>query len=683
MNKRARKYTLQPHHVSLFAFFVAGLVLTLLFIPIRALLNVSDNALRFTSLATYGGTGTDTVYDIDLDENGDQYISGYFNNSLTLGETTHVSEGGNDAVLYKRSPSGEILWSKTGGGAGSDIFTVADYFEGAVYTSAYFTGDFTVDGQTYTSFGLNDLVLAKYDADDGALIWRKHVGSASNEFADHLQVGPDGYIYWSGMFYSTVTFGATELTSNGNADSYIAKYNTEGVLQWVKQGSSSGQDRAYNFDFFPNGNLAVVGYYYDTMTYGALSVDISDTTDAYLLIMEPDGDFVSLYAYGDTSGDEQFSKVDVDDQSRVYAHGYYSSTTWQNLGGITWPQVGGQDAGIVRIDPADGSVVWAQSVAGTGTESLLFTDVDDTNARGLLMSFSYSNNAVYDGTTYPANGTTDVMLVSLNPSTGSAYWTKRYTSSAADTMRGFAWTGSLLHAGGGTGDGGIFDSFTTTAVGGSDQYVGILAYPNLNEYTAVPEHKPGIFSLQAHAQRIADRAVLYRYRLKNDGESVLYTPHIKDRSCPTASVRVGRGDQNGNGDLDPGETWDLFCLKKSFPYFPRTVTAEAQWQSSVSSSYTVVDNEEVPYVEPVSEQTEDPVTLSVFKETEGIGTNPPSLLYVLQAKEGSKKPVVTDEGCESLTPLWKDKDGMLKKGETWVLLCVPKKDAEQKPVLTM
>jgi hypothetical protein len=129
-----------------------------------------------------GGTSSDYGYDTTVDANGNVYVMGTFQGTITFGTTILVSAGSADVFVGKLNSSGVWQWAIRFGG-----------------TSTYDTAGEIVTDSTY--------------------------------------------IYITGSFGGTVTFGSTTLTSAGFGDVYVAKLTTAGSWVWaVKAGGVNVED---------------------------------------------------------------------------------------------------------------------------------------------------------------------------------------------------------------------------------------------------------------------------------------------------------------------------------------------------------------------------------------------------------------------------------------------------------
>ncbi|HNC34507.1 MAG TPA: hypothetical protein PLZ26_10360, partial [Bacteroidia bacterium] len=128
---------------------------------------------------------------------------------------------------------------------------------GNIIVSGYFSGTADFDpgttNYTLTSNGGNDIFLAKYDS-AGNFVWAIHVGGAGEEF-NYTDPAVDEYgnIYLCGVFNSNTDFNpkgnAVIATNRGQQDGFVAKYDSTGLLQWVRGVGGALNDDVYRIDY--------------------------------------------------------------------------------------------------------------------------------------------------------------------------------------------------------------------------------------------------------------------------------------------------------------------------------------------------------------------------------------------------------------------------------------------------
>jgi len=85
---------------------------------------------------------------------------------------------------------------------------------------------------------LAHLISHGLNAPAQGFVWASQIGSQQIESGSTLTkvaVDQAGNVYLSGSFQGTANFGATNLSSAGGTDAFLAKYSSNGQFLWVRQ----------------------------------------------------------------------------------------------------------------------------------------------------------------------------------------------------------------------------------------------------------------------------------------------------------------------------------------------------------------------------------------------------------------------------------------------------------------
>ncbi|MGC8928898.1 MAG: SBBP repeat-containing protein, partial [Myxococcota bacterium] len=192
----------------------------------------------------FGGSSGDVGYSVSVDKNGNVYITGYFNSSsIDFGGGALTNAGGNcgnypcdDIFLAKFDTNGNHLWSKRfGGNNGEDGSSVSVDSNGNVYITGWFhSSSIDFGGGALTNAGDADIFLAKFDT-NGNHLWSKRFGGSDGDGGSSVSVDKNGNVYITGGFWSSsIDFGGGALT-NANAgidDIFLAKFDSNGNYLW-------------------------------------------------------------------------------------------------------------------------------------------------------------------------------------------------------------------------------------------------------------------------------------------------------------------------------------------------------------------------------------------------------------------------------------------------------------------
>ncbi len=259
-----------------------------------------DTAGNLVWVTLGGGDLLDQANDIATDANGTSYVAGAIQtNSLhptaKFGNFTLTGNGDYDWLLVKYDAFGNVVWARNGGStAGDTAYGVALDATGNVYLTGHFSGTMTIDGVTVQSSGLFDIFLAKYSA-AGTLLWLKRAGGTGSDIAHGLVVDGSGNIAIVGEFQSTATFGAHAVRAAGLGDAFIAKYDPAGNNLWVHSGGSTTSfagDPARAIKVDGANNFFMTGDYTGTATFDGLSVPNTGTSGTDIFVAKYNSDGV-------------------------------------------------------------------------------------------------------------------------------------------------------------------------------------------------------------------------------------------------------------------------------------------------------------------------------------------------------------------------------------------------------
>ena len=221
--------------------------------------NPADPTPNITVFAQAGGPIADFGQGIAVDGAGNVYIVGSFRFTATFGGTTINANGGVDIYVAKYNSNGALQWVQSAGGSlGAERGNgIAVDGSGNVYITGFYQGDGIFGSTTKTSLGNEDVFVAKYNS-NGVIQWVQSAGGTGSDIGNGIALDASGNVYVTGGYVGTATFGvgaAFSKTAVGNTDIFVAKYNTNGVIQWVR--SAGGIGTVGLFGAIANGGNAI------------------------------------------------------------------------------------------------------------------------------------------------------------------------------------------------------------------------------------------------------------------------------------------------------------------------------------------------------------------------------------------------------------------------------------------
>ncbi len=249
---------------------------------------------------------------------------------------------------------------------------------------------------TYVNAGTQDIFLAKYDS-NGVRQWILQQGTIRSDRVREVTIDSNGDVYVVGE-----TEGGLDGNTNaGNTDIFLVKYNTNGVRQWTKQFGTSSYDNGQSVAIDLSNNVYVSGY--------GPTISKFDSNGNKIWNQQLDG---SQGSHG----------VDTDSNGNIYVAG----TTSASLDGNT--SYGKADLFIVKYN-SNGVKQWTKQL-GTSEIDYAYGLVTDANGNSFFTGYTYGS---LDGNI--SAGGTDIFLVKYN-SNGVRQWTRQHGSNLSERAYG-------------------------------------------------------------------------------------------------------------------------------------------------------------------------------------------------------------------------------------------------------
>ena len=313
---------------------------------------------------TYGGPGSDQAYSVSQTADG-----GY----IAVGSTDDYGAGDLDVYLIKTDVHGDTLWTRTYGGLELDEGYSVQQTPDSGYIITGYTSSFGA--------GNNDVYLIKTDA-RGIAKWTKTYGGAMTDIGNSVQLTADGGYIIAGV-YSDSDYDVWVIKTDANGDTlWTRAYSGEGsgIGTSIRPTTDGGYVVA-GYTCFPHKQFEDVyliktnanGDSLWTRTYGDTlrdqASDVWQTTDGGYAVTGPDWDW-------GPGGREDFYLIKTDSLGNVAVAEPKTSPTRAPALSLTCepnpssgttrisfkPQASSSKPLTLRVFDASGNLVWSQPV---------------------------------------------------------------------------------------------------------------------------------------------------------------------------------------------------------------------------------------------------------------------------------------------------------------------------------
>jgi len=248
---------------------------------------------------------------LDTNTQNDVILAGNFRDRITINNQTHMSQGETDIFIAHYDTNGVPYLSYSIGGQARDIVSPGAMrvtTEGDTVLTGRIMGAVDFDPSDNVTMvqnmgGGGDAFVARYQNDN--LQWAFNIASPMGLDGGHrVDFDSVGNVYVAGWFRGVANFepnGATQIQSYGTdnaADTFLAKYTSDGEFQWVQQGGASVTGNT-NLSIIAGmaidslDNIWVTGQYFGTNAqFSGITLNSIGRNDAMIIAYDVNGTVV-------------------------------------------------------------------------------------------------------------------------------------------------------------------------------------------------------------------------------------------------------------------------------------------------------------------------------------------------------------------------------------------------------
>ena len=357
-----------------------------------------------------------------------------------------------------------VVWAVRGGGPGHDKARgIAVDWDGNVYVTGEFTQTVVFGEHTVTSRGDLDFFIAKYNR-NGNCLWVRSGGGALIDRGYAVAVDRDQNCYVTGHYQSTDARFDQDgpLLNRGGYDVFVAKYDSGGALQWVRTGGGTGYDYGHGIGVDRAGDCYVTGGSPGAVTFGDLTTGDQRGSRMFLWKLAPDGR--TRWARASEGGSSSGQGMAVAPDGHCWIAGDVSGAV--DFMGERLSRTG-KDAVVVKVGP-DGTGIWASG--GSGGKDAFGSAVSVDDAGDCYLTGGFQTTETVGTEAMQSAGGYDVFVAKLDD-LGRVRWARAGGGPGVDYCLGSA---SDLHGGcyavGCFHDGAVFDGVARHSEGDFDLF---------------------------------------------------------------------------------------------------------------------------------------------------------------------------------------------------------------------
>lgn len=377
---------------------------------------------------------------------GEVYVAGNWNGVLSAvfpvgaTESTNfdVTFGGQDGIVVKLDPVGEVIWAFKVGGPGDDrVDDIHVDHEGNLYVTGWLgAGDASLTG---TQVAGSDSVifvpdpglwyLAKYDP-FGGLMWM--VQSTNNDLvrAGDIASNKTG-VFVTGQHMGAIQFGPlAPYNSLGGWDMFLAAFTPDGAFEWHAAITSDGDDSGQAIACDETA-VWVAGNFRGTMITHMLPGgafvpgpvnSAAGQADVYLAGYSVPGDRLGTLLMA-SSEDDNCTGLAMDDEHLYLTGTIGQEALFPGFPGNPVPYNGGLDGYVSAIGRADRLTRWVRTITGESDGDQVPAGLSLAPDGSIVVTGSYTLNLQSTDNMADNKGMEDVFVTSFS-NAGDELWLK-------------------------------------------------------------------------------------------------------------------------------------------------------------------------------------------------------------------------------------------------------------------
>ena len=270
-------------------------------------------------------------------------------NNWTIGDSVFsTSNSAEDIFLAKFNMDGDFLWAlRSFGDDENEGYGLAIDNAGNVFVVGSIEGTGTLGNVVFNSTAnTRDIFVAKFGS-NGNLIWFRQFGGPETDEGYGIALDDIGDVYITGEFQGTINVNGSIITASGAGtdEGWIAKYDSNGNFIWIRQFGGVMSESVWSISS-NQFNICVAGSFGGTATFGDTTITSSGDFDAFIAKYDLDGNFISVVGMGGSDYDEVREAV-LDDENNAYLTGFYRATA--DIGDTTFTTLAFEDTFIAKF----------------------------------------------------------------------------------------------------------------------------------------------------------------------------------------------------------------------------------------------------------------------------------------------------------------------------------------------
>lgn len=504
----------------------------------------------WNSVYKIGSTPSDKAISVRSDTAGNILVSGYFSDSIALGNGVSLTRkgSGKEAFVAKYNSQGTAQWGISGGHYFDDRVLGMDLDRaGNTFFTGTCWGDITLNGLTLSNppnTCCDQCFVYKADI-NGNIVWGNMAGGNGDDQGLDIATDYNGNSYVAGFMNAggTMIFGDTMNVTGVNTGTHVYNYwvgkiDSAGNWKWATTFGNLPWDPAANkyverdiaIRLGEDGDMYVTGGFDGTRTFGNTTLTSVGGTDVFLLKMTTDG-VIQWAISGGSDEDDWANGVGTDSLGHVYITGEHRDSLY--FGTVLIKNFKRRDVFVAKFDANDGTCIWGKR-AGSDEGGERGNDIYADKNCNIFLTGEVGAKAKFGADIVTDSvGSPHMFVARISP---DGEWIWATTGGTIDSMdirsnSIFAGRNKELFISGNFRGYSVFGDSSLTSAGKTDGFwasiTDLSPYNNCIDFVPVPYVNAQVLSIQSPVDSICGSKVYPEFTLTNIGNLTMTSAIIE------------------------------------------------------------------------------------------------------------------------------------------------------------
>jgi hypothetical protein len=300
--------------------------------------------------------------------------------------------------------------------------------QGNIIIVGDFRGNIDFGGSRLTSAGDRDIFVAKFDR-KGTPLWSKRYGDAAEQVGVGVDTDATGATFIISVFSGTLSFGGDLLVSKGRYNVALAKLDSTGNHLWSYAFGDSQYHVPECIAVTPSGEVIVAGRFQGSIDFGCGNLEsTSRQTDIFLAVFSSDGQYCWAKRIGGPF-EQQTRSLAIGPDGTIALTGVFKGVLHVDHETLSEQRVEDYCGFLAEFDRL-GNVLWCKRFGEPNVEQGSAVAFDRRN--GDLIVAGFTRNRLPPGTVEKADS---ICLFARYDPAGMLRWSKAFgTHAFADSI---------------------------------------------------------------------------------------------------------------------------------------------------------------------------------------------------------------------------------------------------------